>query len=176
MPLGQDGELHDAELALGVPKRLPPFAAAGFGLATLYFLFLYVDGRGLNRLERDMAALVAKIPPGSRFINSVQEASSRIDVLLHLADSACLGRCFSYANYEPASGHFRVRALGPNPWVLWNRKDIEALEHRFFIVSEKDVPLYQIRLCPHGKGLCLHELQEGDRVERQKARLLPVLW
>lgn len=161
---------------LPAPQRLRVFAPASLGLAALYFSFLYADVRALNVLEQRMGSLVAKIPEGSRLINSVQDASSRIDVLLHIADRVCLGRCFSYANYEPASGHFRVRAMGPNPWVLWNRGDIEDLEHRSYLVTGRDLPLYQIRLCLDGHSLCLHELKDGELVKRQKAQLLPNLW
>jgi len=161
---------------LPAPNRLPGFAAASLSLAGFYFSFLYADAHALNRLERQMTALVSAIPPGSRVINSVQDSTSRIDVLLHMVDRACLGRCFSYANYEPASGHFRVRAVGPNPSVLWNRRDIERLEHGFYRVSDRDLPLYQIRPCSGTGEVCLHSLNPGEVVERVKIRLLPALW
>jgi len=156
--------------------KVRSFGAASLAIAALYFSFLYADARALNRLERRMTALVSAIPPGSRVINSIQDSTSRIDALLHMVDRACLGRCFSYANYEPASGHFRVRAAGPNPVVLWNRRDIERLEHGSYRIRENDVPLYQIRLCSGTSEICLHSLNPGEVVERLKIGLLPILW
>ncbi|MCL6544998.1 MAG: hypothetical protein K6T61_07205, partial [Bryobacteraceae bacterium] len=161
---------------LPAPIRLRPFGAAAMALAALYFSFLYADARALNRLERRMTGLLSGIPAGSRVINSIQDSTSRIDPLLHMVDRTCLGRCFSYANYEPASGHFRVLALGPNPLVLWNRRDIERLELGFYRVQERDLPLHQFRACSSTGEICLHALNAGEVVERVKMRLLPLLW
>jgi hypothetical protein len=60
--------------------------------------------------------------------------------------------------------------------VLWDRKDIERLELGLYVVRNRDLPLYLIGLCRNGKELCVRELREGDRVEREKAHLLPALY
>jgi len=33
-----------------------------------------------------------------------------VQFIAHSVDRACIGHCFSYSNYEPSSGQFRVRA------------------------------------------------------------------
>ena len=39
-------------------------------------------------------------------------------MIQHMIDRACIGYCFSYGNYEPSSGVFRVRAAPGNPYML----------------------------------------------------------
>src|SRR5216110_2725629 len=84
---------------------------AGFGVcAVVFFAFLYQDTGWVNQMEANAEKLVAALPPGTRVIVTIRApADSRISFISHACERACIGHCFSYANYEPSSGEFRVR-------------------------------------------------------------------
>jgi len=99
---------------LGVMKPRKWHLIGFAGIAAIYFSFLYADTSTLVRIERQAERLVSTLPPGAR-VSSATWTSSDIPLLSnHLVDRACVGRCFSYSNYEPSSGQFRVRALPGN--------------------------------------------------------------
>jgi hypothetical protein len=119
-------------------------------LAALFFALLYADGRALNRLEDQVTRVVRTVPPGARVVSALCARGSRVDPLRHMVDRACLGWCFSYGNYEPASGQFSLRAFAPNGVVLSERGAGWALEHGRYLVKPKDLPLYQIERAGSG--------------------------
>jgi hypothetical protein len=112
----------------------------------IYFTFLYVDQRAQNRIEDLMEQTVAQLPPASRVINGLCDNSSRIHPVAHNLDRVCIGKCWSYGNYEPASGAFRVRAAENNPIVVADSIAAEDIEHGKYVVQASDPPLYQIFL------------------------------
>jgi hypothetical protein len=61
-----------------------------------------------------------------------------------LVDRACIGFCYSYANYEPATNQFRIRADYGNPFVLARFEDTMAVEHGAYRVRAQDLPLYEV--------------------------------
>ncbi len=89
---------------------------AGFAfLALAFFIFLRDDAVYLNQTEANAEALLSRLPYGTRVIPTLSSPpDSRIEFVGHLADRACIGHCFSFLNYEPASGQFRVRAKPGN--------------------------------------------------------------
>jgi hypothetical protein len=115
-------------------------------VATVFFTCLYLDGLAFNRVEREVASLVEKLPPGQRVVAAMSDSGARLNALLHVADRACIGHCFSYGNYEPATGQFRIRVAGPNPVVASNMKVVQELEEGQHIVAPAEAPLYS--LCP----------------------------
>jgi len=132
-------------------------------LAAIFFLFLYVDDKALNVAESQMNALIATVPAGGRVVASVTDSHSRLSALSHAADRACIGHCFSYGNYEPASGQFRIRVLGANRAVAPNMRVVKEIEEGRHIVTEEEAPIYAICNSDSLARLLLRVLSAGDR-------------
>ncbi len=139
---------------------------AGFGVcAIVFFAFLYQDTGWLNRLEANAGKLVSDLPAGTRVIVTVRApANSRISFIGHAVERACIGHCFSYANYEPASGEFRVRVQKGSPVVTASTDDAEDMAAGEYEVDETDLPLKQIYQCDSADltKLCIRDLVEGE--------------
>jgi len=136
-------------------------AGAWVLIAACYFVLLYRDTGDLNGMEDQAAQLARKLPEGSRVIAVLEWPKSSV-VTHHLVDRACIGHCFSYANYEPPSGQFRLRATGPSPIVMDHPAASAAVEQGKLIVRAEDLPLYELYQCGSRTKLCIHELQEGE--------------
>jgi len=136
------GVLVCAFLAAATVKRWQ--TALITAVTVFFFSNLYIDTRELNRIEDRLEAVIDRLPPGQRVVSSLCDMGGINYQLVHLVDRACIGRCFSYANYEPSSGQFRIRAARPNSVVFSERRQVEALEGGNYIVRERDLPLYQI--------------------------------
>ena len=115
-------------------------------VALLFFGFLYRDEGALNAFEDRMTWLVSQLPPGQRVVSAINDPTLRISALTHMIDRACLGRCYSYANYEPSTAQFRIRAVAENPIVVSTYADSSHLQEGSYIVKQSDVPLYQVDL------------------------------
>jgi len=129
-------------------------------LMGLFFSFLYVDTRALNYVEGLMEQSVAQMPPGSRVISALCDQRRDVNLLGHTLDRVCIGRCFSYANYEPATGQFRIRPERPNAFVAVEDRDTGAMQEGTYVVKPDDEPLYQIYL--GGRYLHSRLLKAGD--------------
>jgi hypothetical protein len=114
------------------------------GVAVLFFGMLFRDQLLLNRFEDQVEAAVAQIPPMQRVILSVEQSDLRVNALAHMIDRACIGRCYSYANYEPSTAQFRVRVNAPNPIVTPEYADSSRMQMGTYVVKESDLPLYQL--------------------------------
>jgi hypothetical protein len=133
-------------------------------LAALYFVLLYQDQRVENQIEAKVTQLVAQLPPRQRvsallpYRGVVGEAD--VDSIV---DRACVGRCFSYGDYEPSSQQFRIRVAGDNAFVLASDRDVHNMEAGTYVVQRRDLPLYQIYRCgPGTTDLCTRPLAAGD--------------
>jgi hypothetical protein len=115
-------------------------------LALLFFGFLYRDEGALNAFEDRVTKLVSQLPPGQRVVSAIDDPSLRIGALTHMIDRACLGRCYSYANYEPSTAQFRIRVVADNPMVVSTYADSSQLQDGSYVVKERDVPLYQVTM------------------------------
>jgi hypothetical protein len=115
-------------------------------VALLFFGFLYRDEGALNAFEDRIATLVSQLPPGQRVVSAINDPSLRIGALTHMIDRACLGRCYSYANYEPSTAQFRIRVVADNPIVVSTYADSSQLQDGSYVVKERDVPLYQVTM------------------------------
>ena len=133
-------------------------------VATTYFTFLYLDDRAFNRVENEVTNLVTGIPPGLRVVASITDTDSRSNAMAHVIDRACIGHCFSYADYEPATAQFRIRPMGPNPVVADSMQTVQDIEFGRHIVTAREAPLYSVCPCEHSeKRFCLRALGAGDR-------------
>jgi hypothetical protein len=86
----------------------------------------------------------------------------RITATAHMIDRACIGHCFSYANYEPGTAQFRVRALAGNPIVVSTYQDSWDIQTGVYHVKDRDLPLYQIQRCGESQSFCVRQLKSGE--------------
>ena len=82
-------------------------------------------------------------------------------------DRACIGHCFSYSNYEPSSGQFRVRALPGSRVVTDDADKSESMSSGDYVVQPNDLPLVSIYQCDSADWtvLCADPLRAGNRTE-----------
>lgn len=125
-------------------------------IATGFFVQLHDDYKTLNRVEARMEMLVHQLPPGQRVVSMVPIAS-------HLLDRVCIAWCWSYADYEPASAQFQVRAAPRNGKVLESPVDVEQVQRATFRVRPQDTPLFFVFQCgERPMHLCMRELKAGE--------------
>jgi hypothetical protein len=138
-------------------------------VAVLFFGLLYSDNRELNRLEDRLDAAIVRLPPEQRVISSFPSKPLRSLCFQHDLDRACLGHCFSYANYEPSSRQFRIHASPGNGIVLDDYIDVDAVAGGRYVVQPGDVPLYLVYLCGADlRDVCARPLQVGETNEKPK--------
>jgi hypothetical protein len=170
--------LSTAVLALCMVGCLKPRTWHLAGLAAcgaIFFVWLHEDTGMLNRMEKQASNLLSAVPRGERVTQTVwYPEPSRIDWIGHIADRIMIGRCFAYANYEPVSGQFRVRASPGSGMVADSAADTRKMEHGNYRVRPEDLPMFEICQCDASDRtkLCLHELKAG---ERNGERCLPPL-
>lgn len=161
-----------AAFGLSVLALVPPrkWHTLGFLLiAACYFSFLYGDTGALNRMEQNIERLVSTLPPGQRVLATIWPPSgSRVPYIVHMVDRACVAKCFSYENYEPSSGEFRVRVGEDSPVVSPDADDTEAMQSGEYTVKPEDLPMWQIYQCDpqDSTKLCIRPLAAGEANNR----------
>jgi hypothetical protein len=92
----------------GFPRLI---AGAAIATALLFTVFLYRDARRLNELQEQSDAIVASLPAGARVWAYFEDKRlySRVGSTYSVVSRSCIGRCYVYSNYEPASRQFRIR-------------------------------------------------------------------
>ncbi len=113
-------------------------------LAGLFFLFLGLDVAAVNRFEDRLSQALRAVPEGGRVVNGVTGDSPAINPLTHVIDRACIGRCYSFANYEPSTRQFRVRCGRGNTIVAGSYPDAFALQAGGYVVKATDPALYVV--------------------------------
>jgi hypothetical protein len=151
-------------LALIRPRK---WHTTGFALiAIAFFAFLYQDTAKLNRMEAQIESLVATLPKGERVTATIwAPPDSRLPYIVHMMDRACVGKCFSFQNYEPASGQFRVRvAEGGSPIATDDSDLSQQMEGGEYVVQPGDLPMAEIYQCDENDltRLCLRQLAAGE--------------
>jgi hypothetical protein len=156
-----------AVLALCVVGAARPqrWHLAGFAaVATVFFFYLYVDTGTLNHMEEQVERYADSLPPDTRVVATIWPLPGSRVLIDHFVDRACIGHCYSYGNYEPSSGQFRVRARPENGIVAANFDDTDAIESGTYIVQPQDLPMFQIFQCQRDLiGLCMRQLDAGER-------------
>jgi hypothetical protein len=136
-------------------------------IAALFFCFLYQDTSKINGMEQQVVQLVSQLPPNQRVMATILPPPGSRVLIQHMVDRACIGRCFSYGNYEPSTGLFRVRASPDNPYVLSDYNLTVDMENGEYTVQPEDLPVYQIYQCgPSGTELCIRSLEAGEDNDR----------
>jgi hypothetical protein len=105
-------------------------------------------------------------------VSAIGDPHMRINALTHMIDRVCLGRCFSYANYEASTRQFRVRALAPNPVVASTYAESWYLQTGTYVVKQRDLPLYQVNVDKDGR-LIVRKLEAGTESGSTNWRILP---
>ena len=160
-----------AVLGLCVLGCVPPrkwHLTALAACAMVYFAWMYQDTGRLNKMEEQTENLVRELPLGTRVIQTIfMPPGSRIGAD-HILDRACIGRCFSYANYEPASGQFRIRAKAGNHIVSVSAESAVAMQQGTYIVRPEDLPMAQIYQCDENDlaKVCMRSLRSGELNDR----------
>jgi hypothetical protein len=152
-----------AVLACLKPRK---WHAIGFAaLAAAFFVFLHDDAAYLNQIETNAESVLSQLPYGTRVIPTLSAPEdSRIEFVGHLADRACIHRCFSYLNYEPSSAQFRVRATPGNKFAAAPYSQVEKMVSSQYIFQPEDLPLVQLYECTgtDRTKLCTRSLHAGD--------------
>lgn len=151
----------------------PVEKAALWTLAVPFFAFLYADHRALNAVEDQIRAAVAALPRGSRVISALCLAGSRIDAIEHMIDRACIGHCYSYGNYEPWTGQFRLRAPRENSVVVADGAVMFAMRRGEHVVKAREAPLYELYACGDAHWVCVRVLEAGGKTTRTCIDPLP---
>jgi hypothetical protein len=114
------------------------------------------------RIDAGIEKAVAALPFGSELLAGF--GRDRIPwTTWYMVSRACIGRCYSYSNYEPSSGHFRVRASPPDTVVTSSARDAMAMGLGKYIVKPEDPPLFQIYRCSQLRiELCVRPLRAGE--------------
>ena len=136
-------------------------------IAGVFFAFLYQDTGIVDRMEAQAEQLVRTLPRDQRVMATIlPPADSRV-MIQHMIDRACIGYCFSYGNYEPGSGVFRVRAAPGNPYVLSDYDLVVEMEEGDYTVTDEDLPAYQVYQCANsGIVLCIRPLEADEDNDR----------
>jgi hypothetical protein len=143
--------------------------AVGFAIcAAVFFAWNYQDTGRVSRVESNAEALIAKLPGGTRIVPVVSAPDDwRVQFIAHSVERACIGHCFSYSNYEPSSGQFRVRALPGSRVVTDSADKSESMSSGDYIVQPGDLPLVSIYQCDpvDWTVLCADPLRAGNKTE-----------
>lgn len=165
-------------LATLAAVRLPTWSWRGAALiAATFFIFLFQDTGKLDRMETNARTIAGTLPTGTRIV-AVANASEdwRVGFIYHSIDRACIGRCFSFANYEPSSLQFRLRALPGNRIVTTSVDQSDDMSSGDYLVRQADLPLISIYQCDDSDfaKLCALPLKEGQKTEDPESPPLPL--
>ena len=135
------------------------------GIAVVFFAFAYQGTALAERVETSAETLTRQLPFGTRVLASIWEPPDYRMGTLHVADRACIGHCFVYSNYEPATKQFRVRVNEGSPVVTASPDDSEDMQFGSYDVQDEDLPLKQIYQCDSADWtkLCIRDLRAGEK-------------
>jgi hypothetical protein len=158
--------------------RLPRWFWRGAAvIAVIFFVFLYRDTGKLDRMEASARSLAQSFAPSTRIVGVANAPEDwRIPFIYHSIDRACIGHCFSYANYEASSLQFRVRALPGNTIVTTSVDQSDDMSSGDYRVRKRDLPLISIYQCDltDFTKLCALPLREGQKTEDPESEPVPM--
>jgi hypothetical protein len=114
-------------------------------------------------MELQAEHLVRTLPRDSRVMATIFPLPDSRVLIQHMIDRACIGYCFSYGNYEPGTGLFRVRGDEEGAYNLGDYGLAVDMEEGHYVVQPRDLPLYQVYQCTNtGTELCVAPLKAGE--------------
>jgi hypothetical protein len=134
--------------------------------AAFFFGFQYQDTGRLNTMERQTETLVASLPFGYRVSYTLNLGEDYRINFRHLVERACIGKCFAYSNYEPATGQFRLRLSPAGSRLASSDPGLTAdMEMGEYIVRTADLPMAQIYQPDEADltKLSIRELAAGEK-------------
>jgi hypothetical protein len=137
-------------------------------LAGSWCALLVADTRAISRSHLELERALATLPPGSHVVSAVGTAPSRVQVLEHVVDAACIGKCFSWGNYEPASGVFRVRARPGNAFVVSQYSDAMAVVGGRYRAPDVPFALWKVHPCGDQgdpQRFCVSRVGPGEAID-----------
>jgi hypothetical protein len=148
---------------LGLLKPRKWHVVACVAPAVLFFFLLYRDTGIINNMENQSERLIGSLPFGQRVLFTIADGGLRLNIG-HIVDRSCIDHCFSYGNYEPSTGQFRVRAVPGNRVVMSRVPDVWQMEIGLYDVRAEDLPAYEIYQCGEkGRQVCLRSLEAGEK-------------
>jgi len=148
---------------LGIMRPRKWHLAASGVIAVIFFGLVYRDTAAVLRMEQQVVQLVSQLPPNQRVMGTILRPPDSRVLVQHILDRACIGRCWSYGNYEPSTGLFHVHAAPGNPYVLSSYDDAVDMENGEYTVQPEDLPVYQVYQCDAtGEKLCMRALEAGE--------------
>src|SRR5215467_2177732 len=145
-------------------------------VAAIFFVFLFGDTGKLDRMEANARALAQSFQPGTRVVAVANAPEDwRVQFIYHSIERACIGHCFSFANYEPSSLQFRVRAAAGNRVVTTSVDQSDDMSSGDYRVRKEDLPLVSIYQCDDADftKLCALPLREGQKTEDPESAPAP---
>jgi hypothetical protein len=127
-----------AWLAVLAPGRIYQGITAVLSVA--FFTTLYFDQGRFSDFEWRLTVAVRDLPRGTRLATRFQ-FPTRVDVAEHMIDRACIGHCWSYLNFEPASAAFRVRVTDPGRTAISSTSHLQELRDGQAPLSPTESPL-----------------------------------
>lgn len=152
----------------GLKRGLPA------AIAMVYFVCLGYDVAALNRFEDRVGEALNGLPAKARVVSGVTGTVPALNPLTHVIDRACIGRCFSFANYEPSTAQFRVRCDPGNSFVASSYADSVALQAGGYVVKAGDPPLYL--LFEDGGRFRVRLLRPGEVVKVAAVEIPPAFF
>jgi hypothetical protein len=132
-------------------------------IAAVFFVYVYQDTAVINRMEAQAEQLVRTLPRDSRVMATIFPLPHSRVLIQHMIDRACIGYCFSYGNYEPGTGLFRVRGDRDGAYNLGDYALAVDMEEGHYKVQPEDLPVYQVYQCTKsGTVLCVAPLHAGE--------------
>jgi len=115
-------------------------------------------------MEGQVERMVSGLPYGRRVIETINARDDSRIWIIHIVDRACIGKCFSYSNYEAPSGQFRIRVKHGSPIVTDSVADSIKMQSGNYVVRPEDLPMNQIYQCDEEdlSRLCIRELSAGE--------------
>lgn len=144
--------------------------AASACLALAYFTALHLRLKEVDAIEVRVKTAVQQIPVGSRVVSSLR-VRQPVDPVIHIIDRACIQRCFSYGNYEPASWAFMLSAVRPSRWAQFDPVKADAIGAGTYRIERYDLPLYLVYASDSSASrILVRPLSEGERMPIQLIR------
>lgn len=144
-----------------------PAAVLG-ALSICQFGVMYYETSGLERVESGLAAALEQVPSKARVISTLRARGARTDQFMHMVDRACLGRCYSFANYEVRSTQFRLRAREVSPFTMPSKSEIWAAELGTYVFKAEDLPVWLVRPSEEPGRFEVYPVRAGDQAGREE--------
>lgn len=156
-------------ILLGSQQSFQWRRCAALALVALgYFSCLYLRLKPVDAIESKVEAAIRQIPRGARVVSALRMRNESMDLLTHMVDRACVGRCYSYANYEPPSKAFRLRSDSRSPIVVASSEKGGDIDTGRYVFRSSEMPMWVLycRTAP-AEEVLVRQLTAGETMPLQ---------